>query len=143
LIVCVYRTVNKYSDGKTSDARPPRCIHGLGLAEAQHALGPLSGVTSMDPLERAVRAGEDREAAKSEMEPRCVSGERLAGWRLVVGGLGPMVGGSGWRLEARDATRERQERDKAPLRVGWVRSDGWGSVVGRPVVGRLEVGSLL
>ena len=61
-----------------------RCVHGLSAAEAQHALGLLSGITEMDPIEKALRSGEDRDILKDQAEPRCVAGASAGGGEAVA-----------------------------------------------------------
>ncbi|GAX73215.1 hypothetical protein CEUSTIGMA_g668.t1 [Chlamydomonas eustigma] len=64
-----------------------KCLHGFWAPEVLTALGPLQVITEMDPVERALRLGEDRDTAKEKEEPRCVAGASMADSRYFVRGL--------------------------------------------------------
>eukprot|EP00798_Chlamydomonas_sp_ICE-L_P025268 gene25268-10923_t len=61
------------------------CVHGLDAVESQHALGLLGGITQMDPIEKALRSGEDVDSIKEQSEPRCIAA--LADARYFIRGI--------------------------------------------------------
>ncbi|MEW5319093.1 MAG: hypothetical protein WDW38_010263 [Sanguina aurantia] len=66
-----------------------RSLQGLHAPQILSQLGPLSLLVEMDPVERAVRAGEDRDAAReaSSRASRSCSGASLEDGRYFVRGL--------------------------------------------------------
>ncbi|KAG2446348.1 hypothetical protein HXX76_000935 [Chlamydomonas incerta] len=70
-------------------ARIIACVHALADPRVRPLLGPLALVNELDPLERASRLGEDRDAVKAQeaAEPRCVAGGNLADARYFVRGV--------------------------------------------------------
>jgi len=64
-----------------------RCIHGLGAPGLKDALGPLKLISEMDPMERAIRMGEDRDLVKEKEEPRCVAGATIQDCRYFARGV--------------------------------------------------------